>query len=87
MDPREQLAAQRWARLRSAAVLAVAHTHPHSSPMPSQRDRSHGVASGLMLIGGGNREQRAWWLDADRRTSSVPIEVGDTQDPSGPDPL
>ncbi len=28
LDPREQIAAQRWARLRGLEVLGVCHSHP-----------------------------------------------------------
>ena len=63
LDPREQIAAQRWARSRSMMVLGTAHSHPGSSVLPSQRDRLWAASSGLMVIIGVNHALAAWWLE------------------------
>ena len=65
LDPREQIAAQRWARSRSLKVLGSAHSHPGASVVPSRRDRLWAVSSGLMLIMGNNQSLAAWWLEVE----------------------
>jgi proteasome lid subunit RPN8/RPN11 len=62
IDPREQLLAQRWGRERGLEVLAHAHSHPHSAPVPSAADRRLCVTPALLLIQGPDGEQRIWWL-------------------------
>ena len=79
LDPREQLAAQRWARQRGQQVLGVAHSHPNGSADPSSRDRHWGIPGTLVLILSGDGDLRGWWLAADRRVREVPIEVWDTR--------
>ena len=63
LDPREQIAAQRWARSRSLKVLGSAHSHPTASVVPSRRDRLWAGSSGLMLIMGPNDALAGWWLE------------------------
>lgn len=65
LDPREQIAAQRWARSRSLKVLGSAHSHPGASVVPSRRDRLWAGSSGLMLIMGNNHALAAWWLEVE----------------------
>lgn len=78
LDPREQLAAQRWARERGERVIGVAHGHPGSDPMPSDVDCRLGTVETLMVICGGDGQLQAWWLRSDRRVMAVPIAVWDT---------
>lgn len=63
IDPREQIAAQRWGRAKALTVLGSAHSHPGASVVPSRRDRLWAGSSGLMLIMGPNDALAAWWLD------------------------
>ena len=42
VDPREQWAAQRWARDRHQRCLGGAPSHPASEPVPSPQDRRLG---------------------------------------------
>ena len=79
LDPREQLAAQRWARERGQQVLGVAHSHPNSSADASPRDRQWGIPGTLALILAGDGDLKGWWLAADRRAQEVPLEVWDTR--------
>ena len=65
LDPREQIAAQRWARSRSLNVLGSAHSHPTASVVPSRRDRLWAGSSGLMLIMGSNQALAAWLLEVE----------------------
>ena len=75
----EQLAAQRWARVRGLQVLGVAHSHPGAAAVPSEKDRRLGLSEGLMLITDRNGVPLAWWLDGERRVNSIPVEVWDTR--------
>ncbi len=86
LDPREQIAAQRWARSRSLRVLGSAHSHPGVSALPSRRDRLWAATSGLMVILGGHHALAAWWLDVEAphrslaKVRSLPIRImGETQ--------
>ena len=63
LDPREQIAAQRWARAKALTVLGSAHSHPGASVVPSRRDRLWAGSSGLMLIMGPNDALAGWWLE------------------------
>ncbi len=71
LDPREQIAAQRWARLHALDVLGSAHSHPGASVVPSRRDRLWAVSSGLMLIIGNNEATAAWWLEVEAPRCSL----------------
>ena len=75
LDPREQLAAQRWSRFRGCELIGVAHSHPDSPPVPSAADRRRGIPNQLMLILSGSQDPRAWWLEEDRQVRPVPIDV------------
>lgn len=70
IDPREQLLAQKWARLREQVVLGFAHSHPQASPHPSATDLDLAVAPVLMVIqgqeaGADRPALRCWWLEGD----------------------
>ncbi len=62
LDPREQIAAQRWSRQRGLRVLGSAHSHPGGQPVPSAVDRQWAAAEGVMVIDGGAAGVGAWWL-------------------------
>ena len=84
IDPREQIAAQRWARRRACQMLGVAHSHPETSAQPSLHDRRWGEPERLMLIRSGQGELRAWWLGRHREihpiTITITSSIWDTQD-------
>ena len=84
LDPREQLAAQRWARDRHQRCLGVAHSHPASPPVPSPHDRRRGETESLMLILSASIGLRAWWLHGDRSVAEIPIQFWDTHNHAGP---
>ena len=75
LDPREQLAAQRWSRQRRQRIIGVAHSHPKGEAVPSSADQCRGEPQQLMLILSAKRQLRAWWLGEDREVRSVPIDV------------
>ena len=75
LDPREQLAAQRWSRQHQQRIIGVAHSHPTGEPVPSSADQRRGAPQQLMLILCAKRQLRAWWLGEDREVRPVPIDV------------
>lgn len=83
VDPREQLAAQRWARARRQRCLGVAHSHPVSPAVPSQHDRLWGNVESLMLILSASFGLRAWWLHGDHSVDEIPIQPWDTHNHAG----
>jgi proteasome lid subunit RPN8/RPN11 len=58
LDPREQLLAQRWARLQQQLVLGAAHSHPGSAAIPSATDLSLCCGPTLMLIRSGSHDRQ-----------------------------
>jgi proteasome lid subunit RPN8/RPN11 len=66
IDPREQLLAQKWARLRGIQVIGSAHSHPDGAAIPSALDRAGVLLPTLMVIRsawpGPNGGLGAWWL-------------------------
>ena len=72
IDPREQLLAQKWGRVRGLEVLGAAHSHPSSPAVPSAIDLDWAVTPCLMLIVGPRRDCRAWWV-ADAGLAEVAI--------------
>ena len=62
LDPREQIAAQKWSRQRGWRILGSAHSHPGGKPVPSAVDRQWAAGDGIMLIDAGAAGVRAWWL-------------------------
>jgi proteasome lid subunit RPN8/RPN11 len=92
IDPREQLHAQKWARVHGLEVLGSLHSHPASPPLPSATDRSMAFAPTLMVIRGvaarehprGGGEGAAalpvlccWWLDQDSPPRLLPWRMED----------
>ena len=66
IDPREQLLAQKWARLRGIQVIGSAHSHPDGGAIPSAIDCGGVLLPTLMVIRspwpGPNGGLGAWWL-------------------------
>jgi proteasome lid subunit RPN8/RPN11 len=50
IDPREQLLAQKWARLQGLRVLGAAHSHPHAAAVPSSTDLTLTLGPTVMVI-------------------------------------
>jgi proteasome lid subunit RPN8/RPN11 len=61
IDPREQLLAQKWARLRGWQVLGSLHSHPEGEAVPSATDRALAVPPTLLVIQGVTG-MACWWL-------------------------
>ena len=78
IDPREQLVAQRWARVRGWQVLGVAHSHPTSRAVPSSTDCRLCLPPALMVIHGEAGDLLAWWLeDGDHPPRQLPWRMED----------
>ena len=73
VDPREQLAAQIWARHRKMSIFGVAHSHPNGEATPSRYDLDWGLVDSLFLIQAKDGHQRAWWLDRNRDVVEILI--------------
>ena len=75
IDPREQLAAQRWSRKNGLKLIGVAHSHPVGDAFPSSLDCLWSESHCLMLILSGLGDLRAWWLGEDRIPIPLKIDV------------
>ena len=73
VDPREQLAAQIWARHQRLWIFGVAPSHPNGEATPSQQDLDWGLVDSLFLIQSRDGHQRAWWLDQNRDVVEILI--------------
>ncbi len=66
-DSREMFAAVKDMRQKKIEVLAVYHSHPSSTPIPSKRDLERNFSSSVvnMIIGFAdqNPDMQAWWLN------------------------
>ena len=63
LDPREQIAAQRWGRQRGLHVVGSAHSHPGGAPRPSGNDRRWAAADGVVVIDAGSGGLAGWWME------------------------
>jgi proteasome lid subunit RPN8/RPN11 len=68
-DPASMFAAWKDMRHRGLEVLAVYHSHPTSSPIPSMKDLAHSYGAGIvnLIISLTTEppEVRGWWLETD----------------------
>merc|ERR1712185_713376 len=71
LDPREQLAAQQWARRHDQCVLGVAHSHPAAAAEPSVHDRRWAEPERVMLIVAAAGGIGAWWVQRDRTLTDI----------------
>ena len=62
IDPKDQIAAQKWARKNHLEVLCCAHSHPFGENRPSAIDLMWHKAPGLMVISNKNGDLKAWWI-------------------------
>ncbi|MEX0587998.1 MAG: M67 family metallopeptidase [Cyanobium sp.] len=65
IDPREQLLAQKWGRVRGLELLGSAHSHPSGVAVPSSTDcRLSALPAMMVILGAGNQglELVGWWI-------------------------
>jgi len=75
IDPKDQIASQKWARENDLEVLCSAHSHPSGANKPSEIDLFLHQSPGLMVISNKNGDLKAWWVDNKLNFHSVKIEI------------
>ena len=77
LDPREQLAAQKWSRNRNLEVLGIAHSHPEGESKPSKLDLEMSHFSQLMIIMNRRSDIQAWWISNSQPglPEQIPYEI------------
>ena len=62
IDPKDQIAAQKWARGNDLEILCCAHSHPVGENKPSKTDLFLHKSPGLMVISNQKGNLKAWWI-------------------------
>ena len=62
IDPKDQIAAQKWARKNDLEILCCAHSHPIGENRPSELDLCLHKSPGLMIISNNKGNFKAWWI-------------------------
>ena len=75
IDPKDQIASQKWARENELEVLCCAHSHPSGENKPSAMDLYFHQSPGLMVISNKNGDLKAWWIKNKLNFHSVKIEI------------
>tara|TARA_Y100001968_G_C18932218_1_gene514788 strand:- start:58 stop:564 length:507 start_codon:yes stop_codon:yes gene_type:complete len=74
IDPKDQIAAQKWSRKHGLEVLCCAHSHPMGPNRPSEIDLCWNSDPGIMVISNKNGELKAWWIKNKFNFHRVKIE-------------
>ncbi len=74
IDPKDQIAAQRWARKYNLEVLCCAHSHPSGENIPSKIDLLWHSSPGLMVIVDSHSYLKAWWIEDKNSFHKVKVE-------------
>ncbi|MBW3042789.1 M67 family metallopeptidase [Prochlorococcus marinus] len=75
IDPKDQIAAQKWARRNELEVLCCAHSHPLGKNRPSEMDLFWHRSPGLMVISNKDGNLKAWWIKNKFSFHKVKIEI------------
>ena len=75
IDPKDQIASQKWARENNLEVLCFAHSHPSGKNKPSKMDLFLHQSPGLMVISNKNGDLKAWWIKNKLNFQSVKIKI------------
>ena len=75
IDPKDQIAAQKWARINDLEILCFAHSHPLSHNKPSKIDLLWHKSPGLMVISNSQGNLKAWWIKNKLNFYRVKINV------------
>tara|TARA_B100000700_G_C14859537_1_gene767959 strand:- start:58 stop:576 length:519 start_codon:yes stop_codon:yes gene_type:complete len=73
IDPREQILAQKWARLKNLELLGFAHSHTKTEAVPSELDISWASSTPLMVILDRNGCIFPWWVNNNRSFERIEI--------------
>ena len=75
INPRDQIAAQKWSRENNLEILCCAHSHPIGKNRPSEMDLFLHQSPGLMVIANKNGNLKAWWIKNKFSFHRVKIDV------------
>jgi len=75
IDAKDQISAQKWARINDLEVLCCAHSHPTGENRPSEMDLFLHQSPGLMVISNNKGEIKAWWIKNKFSFQRVKIEI------------
>ena len=75
MDPKDQIASQKWARENDLEDLCCAHSHPSGENKPSEMDILLHQSPGLMVISNKDGDLKAWWIKNKLNFHRVKIEI------------
>ena len=75
IDPKDQIAAQKWARKNDLEVLCCAHSHPTGDNKPSAMDLFLHQPPGLMVISNNHGDLKAWWINNKSSYWRVKIKI------------
>ena len=75
IDPKDQIASQKWARENDLEVLCCAHSHPSGENKPSDMDLYLHQSPGLMVISNKDGDLKAWWIKNKLNIQSVKIKI------------
>ena len=75
IDPKDQIAAQKWSRENNFEILCCAHSHPMDENRPSEMDLFLHQSPGLMVISNKNGNLKAWWINNKFSFQRVKIEI------------
>ncbi len=74
IDPKDQIASQKWSRENGLEVLCCAHSHPAGINKPSEMDLFLHQSPGLMVISNKDGNLKAWWIKNKLNFHSVKIK-------------
>ena len=75
INPKDQIASQKWARENGLEVLCSAHSHPSGENKPSEMDLFSHQSPCLMVIANKDGDLKAWWIKNKLSFQSVKIEI------------
>ena len=75
IDPKDQIASQKWARENDLEVLCCAHSHPSGENKPSEMDLALHHSPGLMVISNKDGNLKAWWIKNKYNFHRVKIKI------------
>ncbi len=75
IDPKDQIAAQKWARQNNLEILCCAHSHPLGQNIPSEIDLFWHSPPGLMVISNKKGNLKAWWIKNKFSFHKVKIQI------------
>ena len=75
VNPKDQIAAQKWSRNNNLEILCLAHSHQSALNIPSKLDLFLHKSPGLMVISDKDGNLKAWWIENKDNFHQVKIEI------------